>query len=242
VNDLDDLRDAMHSTPDFAPRPLDLAAVMIAGGRLRRRRRLAVGAASGLAVLVLLIGGAQFARSRPAEPTGDAVAARPPGTAVAAVPADDTFGEVVDTGVRTGDQTWLLWIKRIDDPALPDTSIGMVAGRRDAGGRPVVDMLSNETEGSDRSPGFHAMQMASKLGSGTTPAYGYYVGDAARITVVADGRTVTARRARWSEDSSIVLFWFTLKQVNPGTTVKQVTAYDSTGRRLPAGNASFGVG
>ncbi|WP_249024635.1 hypothetical protein, partial [Couchioplanes caeruleus] len=63
MTDLDDLKDAMHSTPDFEPRPLDLGAVMAQGGRLRRRRRLAMGAASATTVLALLVGGGVLARA-----------------------------------------------------------------------------------------------------------------------------------------------------------------------------------
>ena len=45
---LEDLKDAMHSPPDFQPAPVDLRQVMTAGGRVRRRRRLALGGASAL--------------------------------------------------------------------------------------------------------------------------------------------------------------------------------------------------
>jgi hypothetical protein len=59
---LDDYLDAMSSPPDFAPQPLDLGSVIALGSRIRRRRRLATGAASGLAVMTLLIGGALLVR------------------------------------------------------------------------------------------------------------------------------------------------------------------------------------
>ncbi|MEU7904342.1 hypothetical protein [Actinoplanes sp. NPDC049118] len=241
MNDLDDLREAMN-TPDFQPRPLDLGAVMAAGGRLRRRRRLAVGATSGLAVLALLFGGAQLARPDGARPAGTGSS----GTGVQVTPVeprqDGAFGDVVDTGMRTNGVPRLLWVTELEDPALPDTGIGLVAGRRDADGRLVVDVMSNESAGSDRAPGFHAAQAAMTIGSGPVPAFGYFVGDAARITTTADGRKVTARQATWSEDPSIVLFWFTLDQVGTGSRLGRISAYDKDGRRLPAGNAGFGVG
>ncbi|MET8154646.1 hypothetical protein ACIBSW_29850 [Actinoplanes sp. NPDC049668] len=239
MNDLDDLRDAMN-TPDFQPKPLDIPAVMAAGGRLRRRRRLAVGATSGLAVLALLVGGAQLARPDGAGPVG----AGSPGVHVSPVEPrqDGAFGDVVDTGMRTGGVPRLLWVTELEDPALPDTAIGIATGRRDAGGGLVVDVTSNESEGSDRAPGFHAAQAPMEIGSGPVPAFGYYVGDAARITVTADGKTVKARQAVWSEDPSVVLFWFALDEVAPGARLSKVSAYDRDGRRLPAGNAYFGVG
>ncbi|GID95298.1 hypothetical protein ACFQFC_33065 [Amorphoplanes digitatis] len=241
MNDLDDLRDAMN-TPDFSPKPLDLGAVMAAGGRLRRRRRLAVGATSGLAVLALLVGGAQLARPDGAQP----VSAGSPGTGVNVTPVeprqDGAFGDVVDTGMTIGGGPRLLWVTELEDPALPDTGIGIAVGRRDAGGGLVVDVMSNESVGSDRAPGFHAAQAPMTIGSGPSPAFGYYVGDAAKITVTADGKKVTARQATWSEDPSVVLFWFTLDQVAPGARLGKLSAHDRDGRRLPAGNASFGVG
>jgi hypothetical protein len=49
MTDLDDLKDALHAPPGFAPRALDLDGVMAAGGRIRRRRRLATAAGAALA-------------------------------------------------------------------------------------------------------------------------------------------------------------------------------------------------
>ncbi|GAA3916340.1 hypothetical protein [Actinoplanes auranticolor] len=257
MNDLDDLRDAMHSTPGFEPKPLDIAAVMTAGGRLRRRRRAAVGAASGLTVLALLVGGFQLVRPE-GSPAPDVAAAGQPSGAAPAKTADPSataveenpdepitstpFGDVVDTGIKVGGLDRLLWMQRVDEPELPDTTFGIATGWRTTAGEFVVDIVNNEVEGSDRAPGFHALQMAMVVNDNPTPAFGYYVGDAAKITVVANGRTVRAEQAVWSEDRSIVLFWFPLNKVKPASRVGQATAYDDNGRKLPAGNATFGVG
>jgi hypothetical protein len=266
VTNLDDLRDAMHSTPDFEPRPLDLAVVMAAGGRLRRRRRAAVGAASGLAVLALLVGGSQLTRPGTAEPAGPAAAAQPSVTAGSPAPAEPStaaepsaapsapgtaaeprpgvaLGDVVDTGMTADGLDRLLWMQRLDEPRLPPgVTIGIVAGRRTAAGELLPDIVNNEVNGSDRSPGFHALEMAMVVDGGATPAFGYYVGPAAKITVRADGRTVRARQAVWSEDPSVVLFWFTLKEVKPTSRVGKASAFDRTGARLSAGDAGFAVG
>lgn len=251
MNDIEDLRDAMHQPPDFQPKPLDLAQVMHAGGRLRRRRRAAVGATSGLAVLALLVGGAQLmpdarapqpvagpgpALSVPAEVQASAHSPEPPmlGTAL---------GAVVDTGLQSKGQDRILWLERLSEPVRPGVTIGMVAGRRGPGGELIKDIVTNETEGSDRSPGFHGLEMAMELGGGMqVPAFGYYAGPAAKITVVADGRTVRAQQAAWSEDPSIVLFWFPLKQVKPTSAVGKASAYDGNGGKLPAGHPTFAVG
>jgi hypothetical protein len=259
VNDIEDLRDAMHLTPDFEPKPLDLAHVMDAGGRLRRRRRIVVGAASGLAVLVLLVGGAQLARSNTAASSGQAAAgqqgsipavtAEPSASAPAKEPAatgepvpGDALGAVVDTGMKVEGMDRVLWMQGLDEPSLPNVSIGIVAGRRGPDGDLITDVFNNETEGSDRAPGFHGLEMAMGLGSGKTPAFGYYVGHAAKITVVADGRTVRAHQASWSEDPSVKLFWFDLKKVKPTSKVGKASAYDSNDRKLASGSAGFAVG
>jgi len=249
VNDLDDLRDAMHSTPDFDPKPLDLDLVMAAGGRLRRRRRVAVGAASGLAVLVLLVGGAQLAQPRTPSP-GGRPAAGPPSAGAGAEEAPEAagpdpgaaLGAVVDTGMKAEGQQRVLWMQRLDEPSLPDISIGVVAGRRDTDGKLTIDVVNNEVRGSDRAPGFHGLEMSMIVNDRKTPAFGYYVGAATKITVVADGRTIRAGQAAWSEDPSVILFWFDLKEVKPTSKVGKASAYDRHGRKLPAGNAGFTVG
>ncbi len=259
MNNLDDLRDAMHTTPDFEPRPLDLAVVMAAGGRLRRRRQLAVGAASGLAVLALLVGGAQFlgpqavsqppAAPAPAAPTpATSTPATSAATATPAVDPDPTsvddasgevLGEVVTTGLRDGDAERVLWVVSLEAGA----SFGIGNGRRLADGSLRRDILANESDGAPRAPGFHAAQAAMNVDGRTTLAYGYYAGPATRITVQADGsRRIDAKLATWSEDPSIVLFWFTPDQVKPGAKLGTLTAFDRNGRKLPAGHPTFAVG
>jgi hypothetical protein len=258
VNNLDDLRDAMHTTPGFEPKPLDLDHVLAAGGRLRRRRRAVAGGAAGLAVLVLLVGGAQLARPDESAPTGLPAAAPPAAAPSAAVPpaADPSaavppaqepedsapLGDVVGTGMRVGGDEQVVWMRAVHEPVLPDITVGMVLGRRTAAGALTVDVVTNETEGSDRAPGFHGLEMAMVVNDRPTPAFGYYVGAAAKITVVADGRKIEARQATWSEDPSVKLFWFPLKQVKPASKVGKAMAYDKNGRKLPAGNAGFAVG
>jgi len=236
MNDVEDLRDAMHSTPDFEPRPLDLAVVMAAGGRLRRRRRLAVGAASGFAVLALLVGGAQFVGPGPDAGTPVAAGSGP----VAATPhADGTLGDVIATGFRDGADERVLYVVATDVPGVP---FGIVSGLRLPDGSLTPGVLANETKGSGRAEGFHAAQQPMVIEGRTTLAYGYYSGAATRITVLADGKLLEAHHAAWSEDPSIIVFWFDPTQITPDTNLQSLTAYDSNGRTLPAGRNDFAVG
>lgn len=277
MNDLEDLKDAMHATPDFEPRPLDLDAVMAQGGRLRRRRQLAVGATSGVAVLALLVGGAQVARlggdggGAPAsapiaaaapsaassgEPTPASSGEPTPGASgptgapattlpatVDATPAGDVLGEVIKTGLQTPEGEQVLWFQPVEDEAIPDTTFGVMLGRRTADGKLHGDVVINETEGSDRSPGFHSPEAPMEVNGIVTPAFGYYAGaGAVKITVVADGRRVQARTAVWSEDPSIVVFWFDPAEVKPDAELTKLTAYDKEGRILPGAGTGFAVG
>ncbi|MFI6071491.1 hypothetical protein ACIA5C_07860 [Actinoplanes sp. NPDC051343] len=125
----------------------------------------------------------------------------------------------------------------IDDKQLPHTHFGLMLGRRLADGTLTGDVMTNETAGPDRAKGFHAGQRAMTVDGGQTPTFGYYVGPAARITTEAHGNTVIARQARWSEDPSVIFYWF-----SPATSVSSLTAYASNGHVLAAVNDGIGVG
>ncbi|RZU49170.1 hypothetical protein EV385_0906 [Krasilnikovia cinnamomea] len=237
MTDLDDLRDALQSPPGFAPRVLDLDQVMAAGGRLRRRRRLAVGAASALAVAVLLVGGGQVARLAGGPPPAPANPAQ-----VADVPDGRVLGEVMPTGVRTGAAEWVIYAQPVELPGQSGVRFGFQLGRRSADGSLRDEVMTNDVEGSDRAPGFHAVQRAMTIDAGTTLTFGYYVGSPATITARAGGRTVTAERAVWSEDPSVTVFWFRPRDVTPNTKLTKLTAKDAQGRVLPAGDTTVGVG
>ncbi|GGQ55143.1 hypothetical protein [Couchioplanes azureus] len=256
MTDLDDLKDAMHSTPGFEPRPLDLGAVMAQGGRLRRRRRLAMGAASSATVLVLLVGGGVLARARDggAEPAPGPVAAAPSTAAPSGAPSatarstaeppTDVLGDVIDTGLRTpGGEPVLLWFTPLESESLPRTTFGLTTGRRTPDGVLQREVLTNESEGSDRAPGFHSPHEATEVDGFLSPAFGYFVGaDVARIRAMAGGKAVYARLARWSDDPSVVAFWFDPADAPPGKSLTRLFALDAQGRPMPTRDVGFGVG
>jgi hypothetical protein len=70
------------------------------------------------------------------------------------------------------------------------------------------------------------------------PFFGYYVGPARKIV---SGK-VTAQQQAWSEDPSVIVFWFDPADAPQGFTAKALTAYDKGGDKLPVGNRKPGVG
>jgi hypothetical protein len=84
--------------------------------------------------------------------------------------------------------------------------------------------------------GFHAVHAPVTVeGKGELPIFGYFIGPAATITVRANGRTVTAQTAVWSEDADIDLFWFPRDEVSPAASLTDWAAFDADGKSLPTG-------
>jgi hypothetical protein len=144
---------------------------------------------------------------------------------------------VIRTGLTEGDGEWVLYAKPIEEnEAIPDTAFGIMLAFQAPGQELVDAVMANETSGSDRAPGFHAVQGSMEIEQGVTPTFGYYSGPATKITAKAGGKTLTASQAPLGEDDTIQVFWF------DAGGLKGLTAYDAAGRKLPAGNAEPGVG
>ncbi|GAA0794822.1 hypothetical protein [Spirilliplanes yamanashiensis] len=153
-------------------------------------------------------------------------------------PAADPKGDVIDAGF--GD--WAFWAEPVDIDQ-PGITFGIMAGTRKGSAlTPVV--MANETDGDDTAPGFHAVQGGMVVGddNAATPAFGYYAGPAATITARGKGGTVTAKQAVWSEDSTVVVFWFDPAEVGRNFMPKDLTAFDAAGAKLPTGDNAPGVG
>ena len=84
------------------------------------------------------------------------------------------------------------------------------------------------------------MEAASSVGSPAVavPEFGYYAGPAAKITAREGGQPVQAHLARWSVNPAVVIFWFSPASASP----QDLTAYNSAGQPLPAGNSAPGNG
>jgi hypothetical protein len=210
--------------------------------------------AAGAAVAcagVVVAANVAFAQSRPSA-NAVVVGAGAPAPASSAAPATDLpkagtsspagdapapLGKVVETGVKAKDGTWVLYAVPVEEKVLKNTHFGLMLGRKLADGTITADVVTNETSGSDRAKGFHAGQGSMNVNGRDTLTFGYYVGAATRITAKAHGKTLTAKQAVWSQDKSVVFYWFP-----PKSSVSGLKAYGSNGRALTAGNTGIGVG
>jgi hypothetical protein len=253
---LEELKDVMHTPPDFEPVPLDLAVVMAHGGRLRRRRRLVMGGAAATAVTVVLLGGNLLTSA--GHPTNAAAGVQPLPSAKASditqpdgVPsainssAPGVLGNVVKTGRWVEGRQWVLYAETVN-PKKMHTNLTLVLGRTKTG---YIDDFKPEIIGTDHadqdrfSPGFHAVTAATVRNGRTTPVFGYYAGDAARITArdTRTGRTVEAHRTAWSDfggPAIAQIFWFDFQPGQAPAGLTGLAAYDGNGTELPAGKGN----
>ncbi|MEU1683268.1 hypothetical protein ABZ422_29820 [Micromonospora zamorensis] len=252
MSDLERLRQAMRDTERPAT-SLDLAAVMREGRRLRIRRRVAgAGAATlaaGLAAVVVVVavgawpGGPQTPERPPpvvvapppagASPTASAWLEPTPRPTVARdVPPPKPLGQVIDSDVRHGADQRVYYFVGVSVPSEPRVSIGLAAGRRAPDGMLTTDILVNDVDGADRSPGFHQIGYDERSSTVPVPTFGYFVGPAQRIVGTAGARQIDARLARWSEDKQVLIFWFDPAELAPGQRLDGIIARDANGRRL----------
>jgi len=209
--------------------PVACAAVVIVGTVTANAAMSPRNAAAPAAELQF--GAPAAASSAPAQSTPSRSSAADPST-------PQPLGDVIETGIAAKTGKWVFFAEAVDEKAIPQTHFGIMAGRLLPGGELTSDVMANETEGSDRAPGFHAVEGSMGLDAGKSPTFGYYVGSATKITAKAGGKTVTAKQAAWSEDPSVVVFWFAPSVSGVGAP----TAYDAAGKKLPSGHSSIGVG
>ena len=167
--------------------------------------------------------------------TDGAPAANPDGNA-------PPWGSLVQAGTDVGTTNSLvLYGIHIDDAAIPCTHFGLMVGTVDASGNATGVYEANEFDGSDLTPGFHAVSMVGKAFAGTY-FVGYYVGPASSISVIVDGVPTAAHVAVWSVNPD-VKFWWLGGSANGNPTYGALTAKDAKGNLLPVGShAQPGVG
>ncbi|GLY36619.1 hypothetical protein Amsp01_026430 [Amycolatopsis sp. NBRC 101858] len=194
------------------------------------RKRLVIAgtvvAACGALAVSGVLTSANAAPAAPAPPVALAAAPVSPPPTRAAEPEHEVLGEVISSGL--GDLVF--YGVKLREPRLPQTTFGIMAGTR--AGEDLV--IANETSGSDKAPGFHAVTGGLNANGHDVPTFGYYVGPAAKITSSAG----VAHQARWSADPNVVVFWFNLGTPDPA----RLKAYDAAGNKLPGGNTGVGHG
>lgn len=243
MTDIETLRSALREPPAEGFAAPDIAGIMAKGKRIRRRRRLATGAGgvAAAAVTVLVIAGAVALREPrqevlpPAASAPAATAPAPPsaGSATTTSPIDPPLGDVIPLGITGEDRRELvIYASAIDEPVLPDIQFGVHIAYRNADGTYDVLLATNEFKGSDRSFGFHATDGGELIQDTFIPVFGYFAGPAVRITSTVRGKTVSAKTAVWSEDPSVVLFWFDQADVPSSDVLTPLIAYDAKGQRL----------
>ena len=81
--------------------------------------------------------------------------------------------------------------------------------------------------------GFHDPEVSEVLEGGIQePAVGYYVGPTTQITGTVDGKTVVAKRERWSHNPKITVFWFDNTIVTGKNVLTSVSAYNAAGAQV----------
>ncbi|MFF0253420.1 hypothetical protein ACFYPW_13100 [Micromonospora zamorensis] len=253
MSELERLRQAMRDTERPAT-SLDLAAVMREGRRLRIRRRVADAGAATLAaglaavVVVVAVGALPGGPPTPERPPPPVVVAPPPAGASPApsasleptppptvardVPPPKPLGQVIDSEVRHGADQRVYYFVSVSVPGEPKVSVGLAAGRRAPDGMLTTDILVNDVDRADRSPGFHQIGYDERSSTVPVPTFGYFVGPAQRIVGTVGGRQVDARLARWSENKQVLIFWFDPAELTPGQRLDGIIARDANGRRL----------
>ena len=236
MTDLDALRRAMQAPPAEGFGELDPDEIMVTGGRIRRRRRILVSGGAVLMTAFALVGVTavgQFRQRAPdvAQP-GLTVTTAPPASASPGSGHEPPLGDVITTGVRDGKGELVFYFYAIDVADLRGVDFGIAVGHRTPSGELVPGTSNNDFSDGAR-PGFHHITGGDSTTGAFVPAFGYYVGSAARIESVVEGKTVQAQVAPWSENPSIVAFWFPQDVVPNANVLGVPDAYDAQGKLLP---------
>ncbi|MDT7805192.1 MAG: hypothetical protein QOI78_8625 [Actinomycetota bacterium] len=239
MNDLDDFRAALRQPPSEPFAEPDLTRIMADGTRIRRRRRVLTttgGLAAAVVVVLVVVFAVQWRQpsaapvAQPPAPPSPTSSVPPPATAEQ--PPIKPLGGVVGTGITTAAGEIVIYAKTVDEPQiLPGIHFGLVAGFRSGENLEPV-LTTNEFRGSDRSFGFHATDGGEVLRDQVIPVFGYFAGQATRITTTVHGKTVQANLATWTEDPGVVIFWFNPADVPDSASLTPLIAYDKNGNRL----------
>jgi hypothetical protein len=215
---------------------LDLDKIMATGGRIRRRRRILVSGGAVLMTALLLVGVTavgQFRQRAPdvAQPGPTVTTAPAASTSTSPPYAKPPLGDMISTGIHDAQGELLIYFYAVDHPQLPDVHFGIAVAHRTLSGELLHGTANNDFSAGVR-PGFHQVMGGDSSSGVFVPAFGYYVGPAARIEAEVKGVIVQARVVPWSEKSSIVAFWFPEDVLPDATLLGRPNAYDAQGGLL----------
>jgi len=144
------------------------------------------------------------------------------------------LGDVIDIGVRDATGSAYV-IYGVTGGVVNDGSpFGFAIGLRQPRNVVTEDETISEYQRPATTPGFHAFRGQVGLDGGNVqPAFGYYVGTPASITVAEAGATFKARFAPWSNDPGITVFWFDPDPALDNATWATLSAFDAAGNRMP---------
>jgi len=180
-------------------------------------------------------GGPQW-RTAAAAPSSAAPAPGPKPRIFDAQGLKGPLGDVIRTGLPVaGGKEYVIYGVTGGGVRSPK-DFGFAIGTLEPGNGVTADDSVTEWVGSPSAPGFHPMNGQKVMTDGSVqPAYGYYAGAPARISVKEAGRPIEARLTRWSHDRSITVFWFDPADVRDDERWAELAAYDAAGAKLPDG-------
>lgn len=227
MTDLEELKSALAETePEDGFRPPDLAKIMADGGRIRRRRRIAVGTGAVALTAAALFGISSVTMLRQPDSPGPTLSVAKQPDAPVYEAAKTFWTGYVSVDARVFTMSFLHEVRPgTEDRGFPDGYF-ISAGRGGSSGK-----LSNErVVPIDLTPGFHRIGDLAEFTSG------YFVIPPGKepavrtIQATANGKYVDAKTAQWEAVPNIVLFWFP-PGLNPAHDPgNRLEAYDNTGR------------
>jgi hypothetical protein len=141
-------------------------------------------------------------------------------------PADVALGKVIPVESQSlGSQVLYMTQRAGPTPSGTTTTYTLVSGRQ-VKGRLSGQYQVRATIAKTGFQAFHPVPGSSAAG----PAFGYYRGSVAAISVTdQNGVTIPARRTTWSSDPSVVIFWFTPEDLTADLGGSTVTAKNTDG-------------
>lgn len=255
MTDLDYLREALHARPTDPLPELDLGLIMVAGGRLRRRRRLRAVLTSGATLSVLLAVGSligyagnqariEIAATPSALPAPSAVPitsapklwSTPRPTFVTPAGAKP-LGEVVTTNGKSGSP--VLYMVAPDAARYPGVDRALVSGRWQDD-KLIGEIQVATTRATGKARGFRVFHRAAP-GERPGPSFGYYIGSVVSIYAIdSQGKHTTAKQVQWSGDPGVVIFWFNGGDLDSAQSVKSLSALNSDGTHVTVAWSNLG--